>query len=1169
MDGQIAVQFLKGFFAARGLGGVSGCPLWRYRCSDLEFEDLEALLREASQAFDARTAPAACFCLYAAEWWHRHAGDGVWSWDGVFVSLGWQQPDPPGPLYKVVTVGLHYWGRQLHRGADGDRRLFLITLAIEGGLPLNLIRREGSTLRRYFRALIEQWNRYHVSDLSPAQHARLVEGYLPQSFRRQEIFELTGQLVAKIWQLQARVEDAPNPVEALNARYPGWLDELPISISEPVASDLVAGLVREAQAVAQGRGAQFAIVTELHKQGDTWRLTRRLQAPAEMPAEELAARLELQPKDLTQGRLVLSLEDAQRTRRPVAIAVRYQSSSDQVSYFIDPLQRARTEVIGEPARHQVLLIAGFDSAEVTRATLSGGEPLGELPWVFAAEGTADSQTELPRKLCLLGTGSVSTRLPVAFVAVESSWRPDLDEDGQAESIGLLHEQGRVLFRVRRDARFIGSDCICRIRTGSNNEEAHLYALSGDRAPFSAGGGNEVFLGLPKVRRAQPGGGWATIRADELMWRPRLTRKAWAPVDERCLGDAVLRHTVDGEVRMQFAISVLPKTTRLQSCPNPSRAGTHSGSLVLSGLPAERIGHDSIAGVHSELLPVGRGDTWTLLVRTDHEPPSRVLVHIAWSEDRAGSILAPYPYEGARFVRTNGESLPKEHHVSVGRLAGVRAEITTMKSGRWNIVGRLRLPHPKPQLDTLKQWQILFSIEVPSDGIPHPIDLIAASAPVHGLLAMTEQIDAAVELTIEELGARFGVPHRLIVTRFDGLLRRDRTLDSSAQFEVIDAEDRPVTGAALNRVELLARSFAKPEIVMRLQQTEGRFILERAGLAPGSYLILGYDGSLCRFRPAVHKEDAPFERLQDGDPEIPSLARIVAVPDHASRQEQFGQLFRMLERDPNHPDWEHILAYLRLAREVPPYVFDILNVMVRFPGAVALAALHQEREQFHGFCDTLELLPFSMTTLPVRDWMTAAQARVAAVRRVPIEVVPQSMRVQLELVSLASVCELLPARLQGARVIAELVQERVLGHKVPNSILQLARSVQGQQVLSMQFGEDRQALLRRHIDDQWPSDRDLVSAYERLATRTAATGLLRLVQEPPQPHQRSVLVAPALAALASTLGEQLSSMELFHLRQSQRFDPEWFESAHATLLASTVVAVERSEPRLLFPLEGAQ
>jgi len=113
-------DFKRSLLGDRLLPAPDGRPLYRYRLSESEFDDLEALLQDKVSRISHRfplnelgtrfPGFPALFVLYAAEWWRRRFDGSHWSWDPILKVIG-ANPDecgimeqPPQPR-KSGAVG--------------------------------------------------------------------------------------------------------------------------------------------------------------------------------------------------------------------------------------------------------------------------------------------------------------------------------------------------------------------------------------------------------------------------------------------------------------------------------------------------------------------------------------------------------------------------------------------------------------------------------------------------------------------------------------------------------------------------------------------------------------------------------------------------------------------------------------------------------------------------------------------------------------------------------------------------------------------------------------------------------------------------------------------------------------------------------------------------------
>ena len=74
---------------------------------------------------------------------------------------------------------------------------------------------------------------------------------LPRAWRREAVYELSGELIEAVWMFQDELGETDTPVQDLDCKHPGWREELPVRISDQVARTLLNDLLIEAVQVAR------------------------------------------------------------------------------------------------------------------------------------------------------------------------------------------------------------------------------------------------------------------------------------------------------------------------------------------------------------------------------------------------------------------------------------------------------------------------------------------------------------------------------------------------------------------------------------------------------------------------------------------------------------------------------------------------------------------------------------------------------------------------------------------------------------------------------------------------------------------------------------------------------------------------------------------------------
>ncbi len=316
-------DWMKAFLGRRDLAKADSRPLYAYRCTFDEFEGLREVVRNALGGMHLWNLPwgtESALCLYVSEWWRRNHDGGAWKWSRVLASIGIDRSFVE--FYPSFEKGLREWDRDLLR--RGGKRMFLITFACEGGLPLQLIRRDNSALRRYFRRLIEDYEVFRRSGVPARELAAQMGSYLPGSLRQDVVFELGGQLVEKIWGLQKFVGNTRTPVKDLDRMKPDWRDNLPLEIEDDTARALLNNLVEDASRVRRSRSDRIRFVRYLLRTDKGWRLEGRVVTPPALNPMQLSEIFRIDRSELP-SRFELYVESGDGRQSQVGVVTEYHS----------------------------------------------------------------------------------------------------------------------------------------------------------------------------------------------------------------------------------------------------------------------------------------------------------------------------------------------------------------------------------------------------------------------------------------------------------------------------------------------------------------------------------------------------------------------------------------------------------------------------------------------------------------------------------------------------------------------------------------------------------------------------------------------------------------------------------------------------------------------------
>ena len=292
---------------------------------------------------------AAAFCLFAAEWFRRYHREGPWKWDTILVD-GLRLDGRPRLTFRreldeVTRQGMAWWGQPIIRTPSSHR--YLATIACQGGLPLQVLRNHGATLRRYFRDVLRQYEKYR--DLSAVSLAEELDYVLAPTLRQEVVYELTGNVDRGDLEASTAIAGGRNAgvdrMAYLDQKVPEWRRSLPLQVDDAIAKELIQGLLAERFEAAES--PQLAVETSLAKEPGEWTVVRRLKFSRDFTESQLAAQLGIAPENLP-PRFQLCLA-AQGRRVAVATVARIDGESSLSPAAGAPLSTGRARIAGTRA----------------------------------------------------------------------------------------------------------------------------------------------------------------------------------------------------------------------------------------------------------------------------------------------------------------------------------------------------------------------------------------------------------------------------------------------------------------------------------------------------------------------------------------------------------------------------------------------------------------------------------------------------------------------------------------------------------------------------------------------------------------------------------------------------------------------------------------------------
>lgn len=152
-------EFYK-ILKTRNLNLHTGQPIWKYNISDFEFEQLKQKFKIVEKA--SELDPRSC-AVYYAEWWKRNYNGGYPSKEEVYNSIGTNKLCfNVEEFYDLAKKGGYLLK---YKWIKIQNTLYLKTLLLQGGLPLNHIKNNKGKYRDFLLQIIH-FNPNRIEDFS-------------------------------------------------------------------------------------------------------------------------------------------------------------------------------------------------------------------------------------------------------------------------------------------------------------------------------------------------------------------------------------------------------------------------------------------------------------------------------------------------------------------------------------------------------------------------------------------------------------------------------------------------------------------------------------------------------------------------------------------------------------------------------------------------------------------------------------------------------------------------------------------------------------------------------------------------------------------------------------------------------------------------------------------
>lgn len=1101
------------------LAQPNGRALFAYRMTAEDFRSLELVLRERLSLFatlDAFTSISpsfpGIFVLYSAEWWRRRYDGSGWTWQTILADLGADRK-PWSPLRRgeCVERGLRHW-RLPSTSAGGLR--YLRAIALQGGLPLNLLACARGSLARVLRRVLTL---ARIGAPSPVLIRGWVESLqheLPQSYRHEAIYDLLTEVIGTVLDVvqKAQITRGADAIQRLDASCPDWRERFPLPIDDTQARGLIEQLVQEAASGPPPARVELRAERWLEPlDGRDWTLCATLAAPDQLTTEVIQSKFAIPPSDPLPRAAEIRLEADNQ-----GLGWTARRLAGRRTYRLEPHPQA---IKGIAASSELRLRLIAPDARAWPGEPQRGEALdSDLPWLFEADAAGT-----PRWVRQGGGGSPGA---TALVAIPADWSLRRDDGCAVAASGRILAPQRVLYPIQGKTTVTAS-CgrTWRIRTGEAQTTESDFHWVGDRLWDDFIEPSLAFRGLSRLYD-----GARAVPDSALTWRPNPQTVPYGP---RAV--AYLQH---GEQVHGARLVLLPTGARIKLMPNDVKGGelrlegwqAASANVATPGVEAICVVESDALALHLAWRPAEPDASAAPCL-----PPEWVEVTVTWPKNPGiARLRLPFPGRGVHAFDGSGQPLAANTWVPIHRLAGVRLVAT----GLGQKLGLLLQLRPT-------QGGALVQARLPLRAAPGQtrveVRLQDFVAEIDRLLAANELLDAWVEASL------CAGPDDLFKLRLSRYLcpleRQDPDVALTPKgLARIDPEALAGLSVLALRLEVPAEEavLLTPRVSGGVATGAWTFVTPER--EPGSWLI--HSGSMAseRVRPTLWT-------IPGENPAASPLTRALALEDRVARSAALDAVIAGLAEDFGEPCWLELERLAGHLGHLPLGSFDLWRRLVHSPAAMVALALRLHTDLSPAFVARIaQELPFTWELIPFPVWVAGAQRlRQQCIAWFGNIHWRRELRRRLEDVQRTSSTEH-PAlsKLLGVVQCLALVEE--------SAELKAMRRHDIDDVFKEQLfggrGSALNALLTGHADDEWPA------AGKRLQWithyRTIGGPGSALLCNDFHDYRDIVINLPILLAIqvatAQTDAWFAHPAHVYALRCVRAFDPDWFDTAFDLTIA---------------------
>lgn len=934
------IKWRENLFRERNIKKPTGENLYSYKMRKDEFESLEEKFRHwvksetqirsvshlvSSSLFNQ------LFVLFASEWWKRRYNGGHWSWEPILVDLGITPNDWSAPKRsECVENGFKQWGLGL-KNKTGKR--FLGSVAIQGGLPMNLMAENHGSVSRVLHRVVDLMPGTTIEPDLVLSWIKSLSYYLPNTYQKEEIYELLAEVIMVISSIK-RETGSDNPNEILNewkSNSEKWKNRFPISISDDKTLKIIENLVKKVAESKRKVTANF-ITLERHLDyhgEDDERLNIKIQFDEFVPEGSLKKSFNIDDEESLENQLFLEILCDKNIQE---VSLRKLIGGDKYKF---------SEVVfggfsGNQASKDVQVILRdkrgnrWYNPELNLESLETN-----MPWIFKTD-------EEGEPLVFLGQGSCKVS-GNKFVAISHK---DLiiKSEEPFESNGSILEDFEIN-KFTSDSVFANKEGEeFRIRTKFTGDIESIF-MRGESLDSIFEVPSKAFRGVPSIFQKKESG--IETKITDFRWRMG-DRKFIASSDSFC--GPVYAIKEDGNyIKWKKKAAVIPENSSEKMIRG---LNAKSGVWRLRNWQVEKL-EPLTENVESSKRD---SDQWYFEYNGEAFTPETIQANIYWKENASPArIKLPFPTQGVRVFNKNSEEIEDGTLYSVAKTKGIRINLIP---GDCKVV--------KLEIRSSSSSIPLKYIHFADNEATKQLRLLDYKSDFERLLSLSQDLDEVVYFNIYFDDKK---QFHLKIARYSFQLNKQEDrwyIPDEILRKIYNGHDENNLSIKTQRLDI--PGVADIEVPYR---DSGHLVIPEEVQSSGPWIIYSSKDSDLLMRPThlnIGVTDTQASSLRD-------LESAIRIGEKYERLNALDDILIELTNDPDHKNWGTIA---RLAKEYGHLPLNSLGVWSRaiYNRDFIAILISGKLGLPEGFVDRFALeLPFMFESIPLKSFEKAIQWQV--------------------------------------------------------------------------------------------------------------------------------------------------------------------------------------------------